>query len=628
MAILPSRFVQISIRGNNRRGVGFLIFAVSFCLTSATAGPSDLRPGIAEHAFDHLGSIGEQAGAAARSGANIIYVSGLGAVGYLGLPEQTELLKQREATAAYLKQAKRNGIRLAIGYVCATSIVKLDQFDRHWPPVLRQQFHAPPTDWRQQDRQGKVLRSWYGGDYEGACMNNPDWRAYERFIVRQQLEAGCDGIFFDNPTVHPDGCYCHWCMEKFAQFIRKEPALRTFDAGDGTEPTAALRAFASTHHGIFLRFRCTIARDFLADMRKYARTVKASALITANNSLNSSSALYSQCRSYAYNIYEMSKAEDFIVVEDMSSQPRTSPDGQMLEYGPTYQLLHAIGHGKPVVAVTLAEGDYHTPPNLVRLAMAEAAANGAFYLCWPTWPEAQRERMITEIRPEADFLRRNAELIGSGAPRQDVVLFLPFRKWLETGNCAASHLAAELSRQIIPYKVICEDELAAFLLQKEESKRNQESNPARVLVAESPTVFAPQEVPQVDVFRANGGILVTSDKKNWLEQIRHANGELLLDVSAPPSLRARVFDEPHRTVVHLLNLNVQRLSSFADKVTPATNVHIRLRVPFTKIRSVRAISADLDATSGPVAFSRNPSAKTWIEADLPRVDLSTLIVIE
>jgi len=37
-------------------------------------------------------------------------------------------------------------------------------------------------------------------------MNHPDWRTYERFMVRQQLESGCDGIFFDNPTVHPQGC--------------------------------------------------------------------------------------------------------------------------------------------------------------------------------------------------------------------------------------------------------------------------------------------------------------------------------------------------------------------------------------------------------------------------------------
>src|SRR4051812_6895994 len=171
-------------------------------------------------------------------------------------------------------------------------------------------------------------------------MNNPDWRAYERSMVRQQFQAGCDGIFFDNPTVHPDGCYCRWCMEKFAEFIRKEPDGLEFKGATGTETIAAIRALAMAHPAVFLRFRCTIARDFLADMRKYARSFKPAALITANNSLNSASVLYSQCRSYAYNIHEMSKVEDFIVVEDMSSQPRTLPGGQVIEYAPTYQQLH------------------------------------------------------------------------------------------------------------------------------------------------------------------------------------------------------------------------------------------------------------------------------------------------
>ena len=49
-------------------------------------------------------------------------------------------------------------------------------------------------------------------------MNNPDWRNYEEFMVRQQLETGHDGIFFDNPTVHPQGCYCPHCMERFDAF--------------------------------------------------------------------------------------------------------------------------------------------------------------------------------------------------------------------------------------------------------------------------------------------------------------------------------------------------------------------------------------------------------------------------
>ncbi len=183
---------------------------------------SELRVGQAGHAFDHLGNIGAQAEAAAASGATIIYATGLGALGYQGLPPADELKRQCDAAAAYTRSAKRRGIRLVLGYICATSIVKLESFDRNWTPEFRAQFTTPPSEWRQQDRNGKPLPSWYGGDYQPACMNNPDWCAYERFIVRQQLQSGHDGIFFDNPTVHPQGCYCPHCMAKFAQFLNRE----------------------------------------------------------------------------------------------------------------------------------------------------------------------------------------------------------------------------------------------------------------------------------------------------------------------------------------------------------------------------------------------------------------------
>ena len=49
-----------------------------------------------------------------------------------------------------------------------------------------------------------------------------------------------------------------------------------------------------------------------------ARTINPHTLVTCNNSLNSPGVLYSQCRTYGYNIFEMSKAEDYVVVEDMA----------------------------------------------------------------------------------------------------------------------------------------------------------------------------------------------------------------------------------------------------------------------------------------------------------------------
>ncbi|HOX56654.1 MAG TPA: hypothetical protein P5205_07760 [Candidatus Paceibacterota bacterium] len=577
----------------------------------------ELQAGVAGHAFDHLGAIGDQAEAAAASGASVIYVTGLGGLGYLGLPPAEELAVQRRATASYLDNARRRGIRLAIGYVCATSIVKLEAFARNWPPELRAQFGQPPAEWRQQDHAGSPLPSWYGGEYQPACMNNPDWRTYERFMVRQQLEAGCDGVFFDNPTVHPQGCYCSHCLEKFARFLRREGVLPRMASLPKTNSQVALRQLARRHSNAFLRFRCTIARDFLADMRDYARSLKRNALITANNSLNSPDVLYSQCRNYAYNIHELSRAEDFVVVEDMSSQPRTLSDGRVMEYGPTYRQLHAISRGKPVVAVTLAEADYHTPPHLVRLAMAEAAAHNASYLSWPTWPDRERERMISLIRPQADFLRRNASLLNDTRARRDLVLFLPFRNWLASDQCRASRLAAALTAANLQFEVVCEDDLWKAL------------RGTKLLLAPSMADFTTNELRRLKGFIRAGGSIVTAEKVNWLKEVQAAIGEPAVAVSAHSTVRAVVRDQPHRTIVHLLNLDVRRLSSFEDTVTPVADLRVAVRVPLKQVRSVAALTADPAATSGPLEFAQSAKGRyKLVNLTIPRLEIATLLLID
>ena len=101
-------------------------------------------------------------------------------------------------------------------------MVKLATFDQNWWKEFCGEFSTPPAQWRQQDREGKPRLSWYGGDYLPACKNNPDWRTHEKFIVRLQLELGNDGIFFDNPTVHPQGFYCEHCLTKFVGFLASE----------------------------------------------------------------------------------------------------------------------------------------------------------------------------------------------------------------------------------------------------------------------------------------------------------------------------------------------------------------------------------------------------------------------
>jgi hypothetical protein len=598
----------------------FLFATVALILVAPSAAeiPAELRVGRAGHAFDHLGGIGSQAQAAAESGATILYTGGLGEAGYGGIPPQAEFGKLLTSARDYSATAKERGIELTIGYLCATSIVKLDSFDKNWTTEFRRQFRSPPAEWRQQDRQGKPLASWYGGDYSPACMSNPDWRAYERAMVRYQLETGHDGIFFDNPTVHPQGCYCRYCMQEFAKTSKSGAGDAAVDKRGDAGELEASRAYAEAHPKEFLQFRSTIARDFLTDMRVYARSINPHALATCNNSLNSPGALFSQCRTYGYNIFEMSKAEDYVVVEDMATQPRVEANGQSFEYGPTYKQLKAISHGKPVVAVTVANGDYHTPPNLMRLAMAEAAASGASYLSWPTWPEAERKRMIAAVRPEADFLRRNEALLNDIAPRADIFLFLPFRRWTETENCAASGLAAALTKINAQFRVISDADL--------ESLSDQAAG--RVLVVESRSVFTPEEKRMVEEFEETGGHVVAADQPHWLEQLNPAIGRSAIAVSGSPYIRAVVGDQSKRTIIHLYNLNIQRLSSFEDKVTPANDVKVVVRVPFATVREVTVQTPDANATAGKVSFSADTEGEsTIVTFTVPRLEINSLIEI-
>ena len=368
-----------------------------------------------------------------------------------------------------------------------------------------------------------------------------------------------------------------------------------------------------------MRFRCTIAGDFLREMRDYARTINPHALITCNNSLNSPDALFSQCRTYGYSIDAMSRVEDLVVVEDMVSQPRVLPDGRCVEYGPVYEMLHAISHGKPIIAVTLADGDYHTPPNLMRLAMAEAAAHEASYLSWPTWPAEHRQPMIDAVRPAADFLREHADLLNGTSACADVNVFLPFRRWLQTTDCTALKTAAALTRENLQFQVISEENLAAALA----------DNPPPALIVESPSALSTAETATIENYQAHGGRVIWSERENWLNELKKSAASRAVVLEAPPTVRAVVRQKANKTIVHLLNLNVQKLSSFEDRVTPASGARVEIRCRNHAPSSVVALSPDADATHGPLQFTATRDKDiTTVTATVPRLCVSSILVIE
>lgn len=559
---------------------------------SARAVAQGLRLGHACHAFEHLHSYVMQAEAASQSGATVIYASGIGGEGYSGLPDAAVWPDRLAAAQAYAQEANALGIPVVLGYLCATSIVGLERFDQHWTPAFRARFATPVADWLQRDAAGNALPSWYGGEYRPACMNHPDWRAYQRAMIDFQIETGHVGIFFDNPTVHPQGCYCDHCMAAFGRFI------------DSNErDPAALRARAQSDTTAFRRFRTTVARDFFAAMRAHARTRLAHAVITANNSTNQPQVLYSQCRLYGYSPYEFSRTEDFVVVEDMGSQPRTEDDGKTVEYGPTYRQLQALCHGKPLVACTIVGTDYHTPPNLVRLAMAEAAANQATYLLWATWPEEHRARLVAASRRQVEFLRMHADAYVDTEPRADVALYFPVDGWLDSEHCEASGLAAQLARQNIQFRVFTREAPPRWV-----RRVSLLVAPDAEALAEARAALGPRQTPAATA---------TSDTLS--AALGSPSLTRSLEISGSERVRGYVHDANDGTVyVHLLNLDVRKRSSFEDEVFPARDLRVSVRVTRPTRRSVTLYSADDDTTQGALSVT--------VDHDLLTVEIPVLAV--
>ena len=246
--------------------------------------------------------------------------------------------------------------------------------------------------------------------------------------------------------------------------------------------------------------------------------------------------------------------------------------------------------------------------------------------------------MSALIRPQADCLRHNADLLNGTRPRRDVVLFLPFRNWLVTGQCRASQLAAELTRANLQFEVICEDGLCAeaesHVLTGKAPAVSSRDIPkqlrgTRVLVAGSRSDFVASETNLLERFTRAGGSVITAEKADWLKAVQAAIGEPSVRVQGPVTVRAVVRDQPHRTMVHLLNLNVQRLSSFEDKVTPVTDLRVAVLVPLKKVHSVRALTADGAGTSGALRFTSTAKGReTLVQTTLPRLEIATMLRIE
>jgi len=563
------------------------------------------------HAFDHLDNFDKQAEPAYECGVSVLYATGVGVCGYMGIPPAEQWENVKQDVQKYVQYAKSLGIPVVLGYLCSTSIVGLETFDQNWQPELKQQFSSPPNSWLQQNVKGESLPSWYGGDYRPACMNHPDWKKYQKYMVKTSLEIGLDGIFFDNPTVHHQGCYCPYCMQKFLQFLESR--------GEKIEDTSlnALRELAQKKSVEFKKFRCTIARDFLSEIRNYAREINPKALITANNSLNAPEVIFSQCHRYAYNIKEMSTSQDFVVIEDMGSAPRRTSQGKTIECGPVYDLVHSIIGSKPLVAVTIADGNYHTPPNLTNLAIFEAFARNTNYMLWSTWEESQREKMIQVIRPFVQWLKRNSFPIITSKRRYDVLLYFPFEEWSKHEDCKELNIVKRLNQSNILYAVASEDNFKEYF------------SGVNIILASEPEFTPPSySISIAELCQKSNKIFIDASRPNFQTELNTYLLHPSLKISGNEMVRGTIL-ETHDTVFILLyNLNIERISSYEDKVIPARDIPISVRISNPSIGKILLSTPEREQDIADYEITKLGDTDAYLTFHIPELPLAGIVIIK
>jgi hypothetical protein len=180
-----------------------------------------------------------------------------------------------------------------------------------------------------------------------------------------------------------------------------------------------------------------------------------------------------------------------------------------------------------------------------------------------------------------------------------------------------SELAAELTAANVQYEVADE---AAFI-----DKLGQ----SRVALVESKKVLNAAEQDALKAFQAGGGALVASDGKHWQRALKKALVQPSLTLKAPKTVRGVVRDSDTATVVFLHNLHIERLSSFEDRVTPAENLTVTVRVPFKTVKAVRVSTADQGVASGPVEYTaKEDDNGNTLTVQVPLLDIALMLIIE
>jgi len=230
-------------------------------------------------------------------------------------------------------------------------------------------------DWYAQDPQGRPIY-YYTGRYM-TCWLHPEWIEYLREMVKNVVQAGSDGVFFDNPWFGgapinfggtwfgAGGCYCHRCQSAFQQAT-----------GLGIPTNLNLDRDEASRR--YIDWRASQVTKTLAALSDYARSINPKILISVNDY---DSVMRPSYVTHGIDLRALAQVQDVIMIEDFCL-PRWEPGQhpELVNNAITIRTALALLGETPLSVDPYDKGigfDDVYPPRRLQTGIVEATACGA-----------------------------------------------------------------------------------------------------------------------------------------------------------------------------------------------------------------------------------------------------------
>lgn len=317
-------------------------------------------------------------------------------------------------------------------------------------------------DWYALDRSGRPFY-YYTGRYM-VCWLHPEWRAHLRAMVQEVVEAGADGVFFDNPWhgsqpfyvgrtwLGTAGCYCARCREAF-----------TRETGQAIPAAVAPETDEVSRR--YLSWRAGIVTQTLAELAEHARRLRPDVVVSANDF---DAVMRPSYLIYGIDLAALAGVQDVMMIEDYGLPNWNGV--HLVNNALTLRTARALSDATPVSTNPYDKGigvDGVYPARRFQQGIAEAAACGSPMVVKGTeyvGPDGFTLLTAERFGPERDaigqynrWLRDHAALFADRRNKATIGLLHPGdRLWQDWSRLAPLYFAAGQTLLVagVPWRVV------------------------------------------------------------------------------------------------------------------------------------------------------------------------------